>query len=78
MEHEGWPNWEERQQEQEHQGITETLGKQVTGIVTPVSICMALTVCLVRILNPEGVSGSSAVAIATVYYSEEVSNACIK
>ena len=57
--------------DQGQKGLTETLGKQVTGIVTPVSICMALTVALVRILNPDGVSGSSAVAIATVYYVEE-------
>lgn len=53
-------------------GLTDTLGEQVTGIVAPVSICMALTVALVRVLNPTGDSGSSAVAIATVYYDEQV------
>mmetsp|Transcript_33836 Transcript_33836/g.95787 ORF Transcript_33836/g.95787 Transcript_33836/m.95787 type:complete len:460 (-) Transcript_33836:1345-2724(-) len=52
-------------------GVTETLGEQVTGIVAPVSICMALTVVLVRILNPDGESSSASVAIATAYYNEE-------
>eukprot|EP00873_Tetraselmis_striata_P023226 jgi/Tetstr1/443490/TSEL_031497.t1 len=55
-------------------GLTDTLGEQVTGIVAPVSICMALTVALVRVLNPTGDSGSSAVAIATVYYDEQASD----
>lgn len=40
--------------------------------MTPVSICMALTVALVRILNPEGESGPNTVAIATIYYNEKV------
>uniref|UniRef100_A0A061R1G5 Presenilin n=1 Tax=Tetraselmis sp. GSL018 TaxID=582737 RepID=A0A061R1G5_9CHLO len=52
-------------------GITESLGEQVTGIVTPVSLCMALTVALVRVLNPDGDSGTSAVAIATAFYREQ-------
>lgn len=61
----------EGQQPARQKGLTDTLGEQVTGIVAPVSICMALTVALVRVLNPTGASGSSAVAIATVYYSED-------
>lgn len=32
--------------------VLDDLGEEVTGIVSPVSICMALTVALVRILNP--------------------------
>lgn len=50
----------------------DTLGREVTSIVTPVSICMALTVILVRILNPEGKSNDRTVAIATAFYHEEV------
>jgi len=48
------------------------LGLQVTGIVAPVSICMALTVALVRILNPDGESDSNAVFLASAYYTEKV------
>lgn len=33
---------------------------------------MALTVALVRILNPEGESNSGAVFLASAYYSEQV------
>ena len=36
----------------------------------PVSICIALTVVLIRILNPNGKSDRS-VFIATVFYSEQ-------
>lgn len=52
--------------------ILDDLGQEVTGIAAPVSICMALTVILVRVLNPEGESDSGAVYLASVYYSEEV------
>jgi presenilin 1 len=51
--------------------ILDDLGEEVTGIVSPVSICMALTVVLVRLLNPEGESDSSAVYIAQAFYSEQ-------
>ncbi len=50
----------------------DTIGREVTSIVTPVSVCMALTVLLVRTLNPEGKSNDHTVAIATAYYHEEV------
>ena len=53
--------------------ILDDLGQEVTGIAAPVSICMALTVILVRVLNPEGESDSGAVYLASVYYSESVS-----
>ena len=49
------------------------LGEEVTGIVAPVSLCMALTVALVRILNPDGASDSNAVFLASAYYAEEAS-----
>ena len=42
------------------------------GIAAPVSICMALTVILVRLLNPNGDSDSGAVGLASLYYTEEV------
>ena len=52
--------------------ILDDLGAEVTGIVSPVSICMALTVVLVRVLNPEGTADPNAVAIANIYYHEQV------
>jgi presenilin 1 len=54
--------------------ILDDLGQEVTGIVAPVSICMFLTIVLVRLLNPEGNSNPSAVAIAQTYYKEQVSD----
>lgn len=44
----------------------------LAGIVAPVSICMALTVLLVRVLNPSGDSETTAVFIASAFYSEKV------
>ena len=41
-------------------------------IVSPVTICMALTVVLVRLLNPEGDADTAAIFIASAYYSEKV------
>lgn len=55
------------------QSILVSTGEEVTAIVTPVSICMALTVALVKTLNPDGRSDGRAVSIASVYYSEQVS-----
>lgn len=57
--------------------ILDDLGQEVTGIVAPVSICMFLTVLLVRILNPEGVSNPSAVAIAQTFYKEQVKSVAL-
>lgn len=54
--------------------ILDDLGQEVTGIVAPVSICMFLTIVLVRLLNPEGNSNPSAVAIAQTYYKEQESD----
>lgn len=55
--------------------ILDDLGEEVTGIVSPVSICMAITVLLVRVLNPEGVSSSNTVYLASIAYDESVSAA---
>ena len=53
--------------------ILDDLGQEVTGIVAPVSLCMLLTVLLVRLLNPEGTASSNAIAIAQTFYKEKVS-----
>lgn len=52
--------------------VLDDLGQEVTGIAAPVSICMALTVALVRLLNPEGESNAGSVSVASIYYSENV------
>ena len=36
------------------------------------TLCMAITVLLVRILNPDGVSNSNTMRLATAYYDEKV------
>lgn len=51
--------------------ILDDLGEEVTGIVAPVSLCMALTVVLVRVLNPSGKSDADTVIFAAAYYREE-------
>ena len=56
-----------------HRSVLEDLGEELTGIVSPVSLCMALTVALVRVLNPDGLSGGNGVAIASTYYKEQAS-----
>lgn len=52
--------------------VLDDLGEEITGIVAPVSICMALVVVLVKALNPDGMADSSSVAIATIAYHEQV------
>ncbi|KXZ53562.1 hypothetical protein GPECTOR_6g478 [Gonium pectorale] len=54
--------------------VLDDLGEEVTGIVAPVSLCMAVTVLLVRLLNPEGVSSSNTVIIASIAYQEQASD----
>lgn len=51
--------------------MLDDLGAEVTGIAAPVSICMALTVALVKVLNPQGKSNSGAVFLASAYYQEQ-------
>eukprot|EP00798_Chlamydomonas_sp_ICE-L_P013550 gene13550-19420_t len=50
--------------------VLDDLGNEITGIALPVSICMAITVILVKILNPEGESNSTSIIIASVAYDE--------
>jgi hypothetical protein len=52
--------------------VLDDLGEEITGIIAPVSICMALVVLLVKTLNPDGNADSSSVAIATIAYHEQV------
>ena len=54
------------------ESVLDRLGEEVTGIVSPVSLCMALTVALVRLLNPTGDNAGSSVYIASAYYKEQV------
>lgn len=54
--------------------VLDDLGEEITGIAAPVSICMFVTVALVRLLNPEGASNPGAVYWASVYYSEDESD----
>ncbi|PNH07270.1 hypothetical protein TSOC_006277 [Tetrabaena socialis] len=51
--------------------LLDDLGEEVTGIVAPVSLCMAVTVLLVRLLNPEGISSANTVLIASIAYQEQ-------
>lgn len=46
------------------------LGEEITSIAWPVSLCMAITVFLVRVLNPDGVSSAVTVAMANAIYDE--------
>jgi len=55
----------------EGRSILDDLGAEVVSMVWPVSICMAATVWLVRVLDPGGTSGTT-VAWASAAYSENV------
>ena len=52
--------------------VLDDLGEEVTGIVSPVSLCMALTVALVRVLNPTGDASGNTTYFASAYYKEQV------
>ena len=52
--------------------VLDELGQEITGIVAPVSICMALTVLLVKALNPDGSDTSVSVYFAQAFYAEKV------
>ena len=54
--------------------ILDDFGEEITAIITPVSICMALTVMLVKVLNPTGSSDAHSVFIASAFYTEQASN----
>jgi len=55
-----------------HISVLDDLGEEITGISAPVSICMALVVLLVKLLNPEGESDNTSVVIASLAYAEQV------
>jgi presenilin 1 len=57
--------------------VIDVLGAEVTGVISPVSICMAIVVVLVRLLNPSGVSNSGAVFIASSVYQEKACISCL-
>jgi hypothetical protein len=52
--------------------VLDDLGQEVAGIAAPVSVCMFLTVLLVRILNPKG-DNQQDITVATIYYHEKAS-----
>ncbi len=55
----------------QQRSILTDFGEELTAIITPVSICMALTVGLVKILNPTGASDARSVFIASAFYTEQ-------
>lgn len=50
--------------------ILDDLGEEVTGVIWPVAICMAVTVLLVKLLNPQGQSSGSTMILASAGYDE--------
>lgn len=54
----------------EQPSVLDSLGEEITGVAWPVSICMAVTIFLVRVLNPKGESSSNTVFIASAAYNE--------
>lgn len=54
-------------------GILDTVGSEIVGIVTPVSICMFLVVLLVHVLNPHG-DQAPVSNIAMMVYNEQPSD----
>ena len=54
------------------ESIIDDLGREVTAILGPVTLCIAITVVLVRVLNPAGSTNPTAFGLATAFYSESV------
>jgi hypothetical protein len=52
--------------------VVDDLGAEVTGIAFPVSLCMALVVALVRLLNRDGEHKAGSIVIAEAVYNEKV------
>lgn len=50
----------------EHHSVLDDLGAEVTGIAYPVSLCMAITIFLVRLLQTENDGDTRSVVIAEV------------
>lgn len=55
------------------EGLLESVGAEITGIVLPVSLCMLLVVLLVRCLTPHG-SDVAVPSMATLVYREKASD----
>lgn len=52
--------------------VIDTLGKEIAAIVTPVTICMSLVVCLVLLLTPNGAADGSIVpVVGALVYQEK-------
>lgn len=60
----------DRNQQRPRSSILDSLGEELIGILTPVSICMFTVVLLVCLLNSDPSSSSSFSSIATAAYSE--------
>lgn len=58
--------------DEEQHSILDDLGAEVTGIAFPVSLCMAITIALVRLLHRNDDDGGTTVAIAEAVYTERV------
>ena len=61
----------------EHSGdnkhsVLDDLGAEVTGIAFPVSVCMAITIALVRVLHSNDGEDRQNVIIAEALYNEKV------
>ncbi|KAK1316206.1 Presenilin-like protein [Acorus calamus] len=63
------------EQEPKPKSLTETLGEEITRIVTPISLCMLLVVLLVSSLNSTSSSSpNSFTSVATIAYAETPSD----
>jgi hypothetical protein len=52
--------------------IIDGLGHEVLAVVAPVAVCIGATVCLVRVLNPDGAGSGAGVYWAAAAYKEDV------
>jgi hypothetical protein len=52
--------------------VLDDLGAEITGIAFPVSVCMALTVALIRLVDSQGDGERPQVLIAEAVYNERV------
>jgi hypothetical protein len=63
---------EDNQSIVEKHSVLDDLGAEVTGIAFPVSICMVITIALVRVLHPDTQHRTSDIIIAEAFYNEKV------
>lgn len=52
--------------------VLDDLGAEITGVAFPVSVCMTLTIALVRLLHRDDDDDRSTVIIAEAFYGEQV------